>query len=164
MAADRITFQATAPSEAQAGATPLAGGAGIETPMGPVVSVAVTPFPSNLPPISSEHVLRDVFSTTDTIRAEMLLLDTGDVRGSDGRVKAKRTAAESLRQDRSLTAVMLGERSSFAIVDDHWLRVGDSLGDCELTAMTGTTATFRCAEGNVTLSVASAETRDSDGK
>lgn len=162
---DRIAFQTTAPSAAQASMSPSAGSTGVEAPKGPVVSVAVTPFPSDLPPVSSEHELRDVFATTDTIRAEMLLLATEDARGNGTRRTTKeRTAAESFQRSRRLTAVMLGERLSFAIVDESWLQVGDRMDDCELTGMTGTTATFDCPGGDVTLSVTAAETDDSGGR
>lgn len=120
------------------------------------VSVAAAPFPS----IPGETVrtgsVRDVFAATESVRKAMLSEEgrdgeSGQTRGRGARVATATPA--SFEDVHRLKGVMSGARNSFAVVDDTWLRVGDTLDRCELLAVTPTTATFRCPIGEVTLSV-----------
>jgi hypothetical protein len=152
--------QLVAPAPRAAGFSPRGrplSESGVETATAPAVSVAATPFPdlsAHAKPIA--HI-RDLFAITDIVRKAMFgaaadnNTRTAEMPGR-GRWPGVLTP-EAFRQSHRLTAVMLGEHTSFAIVDGQWLRVGDRLDGHELIEITGTTATFQLANRRATLSV-----------
>ncbi len=119
------------------------------------VSVAAAPFPTSSPLIGLGGD-RDLFAASDVVR-EVLLASRQDPSGdASGRGQQRAIAvmtAEKFEATHRLTGTLIGKRGSFAIVDDRWLRVGDTLDDCELTSITGTGAKFQCPSDVASLSV-----------
>lgn len=150
---DRLLYGPSVQPAAAAGRSLSA--LGVETSVAPTVSVAAAPFPDALPAQGPLEHLRDIFTPTE--RAQIALLGiSADRDPRTGRLRRGGApdvvTAEKFQQNHRLTAVLVGKESSFAIVDDNWLRVGDTLDTCELTEITGTGASFKCANGLASLS------------
>ncbi len=126
---------------------------------GPTVSVQAAPFPDAARAEahgSSAKVdqSRDLFALSHVVR-EVMFGAGGENNSLAAGLRGGRrvTTAEAFEQSHRLTAVMTSRDATFAIVDEHWLRVGDRLDNCELAELAGTAATFRCPGGEAILSV-----------
>lgn len=136
---------------------------GVETSVQSGALVAAAPFPGPLPEKNIAEGLRNVFVLNRRMRNRLLGLSEGSS-SSASRGQAGLTPAAVFEREHRLSGTMVGDRVSFAIVDGAWLRVGDRLDNCQVTAITGTTVSWKCVDGLSTLSViedfsASAEQR-----
>lgn len=129
---------------------------GVETSVRSSASVAAAPFPGPLPENNVTSGLRDVFVVSQRTRNRLLGLSADDALNGDPsvrRVQKGLTSAAVFQQEHRLSGTMVGDRVSFAIVDGAWFRVGDRLDNCQMTSITGTSVTWKCADGFSTLSV-----------
>ena len=129
---------------------------GVTTSVRPSASVAAAPFPGSLPENDTTGGLRDIFVLNQRIRDRMLGLNTDDALNGDvsGRQAQKGlTPAATFQKEHRLNGTMVSDPVSFAIVDGAWFRVGDQLDNCQMTAITGTSVSWKCGDGVSTLSV-----------
>ncbi len=128
---------------------------GIESLAKPDVSLAATPFPK-LSSVDDDDgtLLRDVFVPSPV--AQEALFKTGlDSNTTDGSRSDRAIAAtpETFQQNHKLNAVMVGSDVVMAVVDNQWLKVGDTLDECALIRIDGSGVTFQCESFVATLSV-----------
>lgn len=139
---------------------------GVETSAAPGTSVVASPFPGALPDKSAEE-LRNLFVLSDEVRSRMLGLGSSDTSGR-GRAGQRRkggiTPAAVFEREHKLSGTIVGDGVSFAIVDGAWFRIGDRLDNCQVTAITGTSVTWKCADGLSNLSVMGDSSASGDEK
>ncbi len=163
--ADRLFFAepvpasaGTAASEPRPGRTGRRAAADPDVPgSSPRAVVTTASFPRNLPQTLAEAPLRDAFSLTPAVvealggagaNAEATASDA-DPQEAEPPVM---TAARFAREHR-LSVVLAGDGVSMAVVNDEWMRVGQSLDECTLVEISGRSATFECRDGLARLSV-----------
>lgn len=151
--------EATAPSQAQAGASGIALASSTETDQArPGLSVTATPFPAKLPALGDSDPVRDLFSLTDEVRT-LLLGVTGDDpdAASSNRnssiQRAKYRTVEGFPQRHRLEAVIVAGSRVGAVVDGAWIEVGQSIDECPLLRIEGRTAVFQCSDGEAKIAV-----------
>ncbi len=151
---------ATAPQEAEAAA--------LAPPIIPAVSSGVArvpipavPFPKNLPPFDPIRGIRDVFVTP----SEALVGDDSLLSGQQGPNTAgpkRPSSAAEFVAHHTLGAVLDDQRLKIAVVDGHWMKIGDALDDCRLTTVSGTAAHFQCPDGEAVLDISESTVRIRD--
>ena len=126
--------------------------------------VAAAPFPRRLPDPGPIASLRDAFALTPRSRQAMLGSsgETGMVDPRTGRPVGRPSAASDFESSHKLSAVMSGTDTEVAIVDEEWVSVGEVIGGCKLTRITGQTAHFQCADGPAVLIIATRNDRLSE--
>lgn len=125
---------------------------GVETSAHSSASVAAAPFPGPLPEQVTAVGQRNIFVLSQRLRNRLLgLTADGGLSGRRGREGL--TSAAVFEREHRLSGTMVGDRVSFAIVDGAWFRVGDRLDNCQVTAITGTSVSWKCGDGLSTLSV-----------
>ena len=127
---------------------------GVQTPTARTPPLAPTPFPELPLHDTLPRHLRDVFAPAALAQNALLGPEQEDAipaidsrRGETGAVQPER-----FEEDHRLLAVMISDHVTVAVVDDRWLRVGDSLDGCELVEISGTGVSFRCPHGTAFLS------------
>jgi len=128
---------------------------GVKTPTEVSALVAATPFPTALPQFSAAGEVRDIFSPTPRVQNILLGLEQWeDPRAglASSHRKPETAPAKLFEQNHHVTAVMVARQNAVAIVDDAWLKVGDTMDGCELVEITGTNVTFKCAAELASLS------------
>lgn len=111
------------------------------------------PFPPGLVPIESTAGFRDIFSPADNSFASDGDSDPHDTASAS----TSKSARASFVAEHRLEAVMEDGGLRIVIVNGTWLRPGQSLSGCELTAVEGTRASFACDDGEAVLILAGAE-------
>ncbi len=132
-------------------------GAVQEEDPGALSTITAGAFPQGLPEPGPDGPIRDAFGLTPTTHetlkgpsAESPAAPGGTGAGSAAEV---RTTIEDFCGRHRLTAVMHGADVGIAVVDDQWMRPGESLDDCTLIEITGRSASFECADGLAKLHV-----------
>ncbi len=110
------------------------------------------PFPKNIPTFGSGFVLRDVFVKPGGSH------DPSDNTARTGAGLRKIALPQNLTREEfaeahTLTAVFSDQGVEIAVVDEKWLRVGQSITGCELTGVEGEKARFQCRDGESSLEI-----------
>lgn len=135
--ADSVTPMATS----SAAAAPPIAAPSAATPSSPLPEL---PFPRNLPEAPAMP-LRDPFVPPSHIAAIPPPIENpADAQLSD---------RESLAQRHTLRAVIIAEGLKIAIINDHWLRVGEAIEGCTLIDVVENEARFWCHDGGTNLKV-----------
>lgn len=116
------------------------------------VPIPEIPFPKNLPDAPPSDALRDIFVRPD---------NAGATAGSDGAAghdskqpeKTKESSQGEFVKRYSLDAVFREADLQVAVVNGHWLRIGDTIGACTLVSIRETAARFRCPDGDAVLDI-----------
>ncbi len=146
------------PAPHAAGAPAAGDGTGLS------LSVPELPFPRELPVLASGERLRDVFARP---RSSLRDPDTAD--GSDDNPDEPanerdednpRDRAKDFPQRHRLDGVFLDEGLKIAVVDGSWVAIGGNVDGCELTAIDGNQAKFRCGDREISLRTDPASTSE----
>lgn len=125
----------------------------IET--GAEFSIPELPFPRGLEPFDQQSPIRDPFALPESILAAMTADSQTDKHGSSasGHQRLERLSSGAFSARHRLSGVLLQERLRIAVVDMAWVRIGQSLEGCRLTAVSGIEARFECYDGEAVLTV-----------
>jgi len=116
------------------------------------VPIPEIPFPKKLPEAPPIDALRDIFVRPD---------NAGATAGSNGTAgqnpkapeKTKDSSPDEFAMRYSLDAVFREADLQVAVVNGHWLRIGDTVGACTLVSIRETAARFRCPDGDAVLDI-----------
>lgn len=160
LAVDRCFLTDRAPRDAVAVERP-----GAESPAEPdnvnsqkateASSIPQIPFPHGLEPFEPGSDLRDPFDLPSSVRERVQAARRTD--NEDPSMKTQARAGELSRVDfgakHRLQGVVVHERLKIAIVNGRWLRLGQALDGCILTAVADNAARFDCFDGESILEV-----------
>ncbi len=157
LAADRLLLQdsTTGPDVAVAGSDV------VRSTSGPSVDHAIRPapipelpFPTGLEPFAlrgTDETIRDLFSAPGVRAAgDATGTNPSHSRGTDGE---NRLSGSAFRTRHQLGGVVIHRRLRIAVVDDLWVKKGQSLDGCELVDIAGNEARFECHDETVVLEV-----------
>jgi len=167
LAVDRLVFSEPASAVASAGskASPAAKKPAREASKGAVslsATVAAEVFPHGIPKYDST-IVRDAFELTPS--AQQTLLGPSVAANAGGLLNGGASPASSVSEFRNahkLLAVMTGPNLRVAIIDGQRVNIGQHIAGCELIEITGQSARFSCADGEVELRVSSLGVGNSD--
>lgn len=124
-----------------------------ETP--PPSSIPELPFPRDIEPYDADSPIPDLFAPPESIVARAAADGAAGKATPDGgqNTSVVGAARATFRLKHRLTAVLIDERLRIAIVDGMWVRVGQSLDGCVLSAVSGNEARFACHDGESVLQI-----------
>jgi len=113
--------------------------------------IAQKPFPRGVKPWNAQSELRDLFAPRTDSNSE----DSADNSGSFSRsADGKRRAGRSrFAQAHRLTGILTQSSLRIAVIDDRWMKIGDVIDGCALSAIEGTEVKFVCHDGEAVLNV-----------
>lgn len=123
------------------------------------LSIPELPFPRDMRPPDQTSNVRDLFAPPMSALSPKSDGGLTDKDGSktDGDDRTGQiTGAVFLTQHR-LTGVLIRQGLEIAVVDDAWVRIGQTFGGCKLVAVTGNEAKFECPEEDVVLKIVEPE-------
>lgn len=119
------------------------------------LSIPELPFPRGIVPLDPGARIRDLFKPP---AARSPAEPQGDPADNDGdRLEPQHTpgqqTSDMFMTRHHLQAVILNPRLKIAIVDDAWVRLGESVDGCTLIGIEGAKARFECFDGEAVLEV-----------
>jgi hypothetical protein len=121
------------------------------TPEG-TMSIPDLPFPRAVERFTFGNEIHDLFAPPQAVR------NGAPSAGLEGSVEAAQKERNGRDSDRAtfaagheLTGLLTREGLRIAIVNDRWLRIGDSVDGCTLKDTSGEAARFECPDGEVVL-------------
>jgi len=145
-----LSEPATGPKPALAAVNRLAADAVAENAR--KMPIPEIPFPKKLPDAPPIAALRDIFVRPD---------NGGASAGSNGAApptsknpeKTQDSSPDKFVKRYSLDAVFREADLQVAVVNGHWLRIGDTVGACTLMSIQETAARFQCPDGDAVLDI-----------
>ncbi len=139
---------------ASTGQTPNPQGDGGSTPGSTLnLSIPELPFPRRLKSFDISAPLRDIFARPYGALATGSDEDATEASGESSSEGKKLPAGRArFSRNNQLKGVMIDDGLRIAILEDHWVRIGDSIDGCTLSAIEGEAAIFHCRDGDVLLS------------
>ena len=118
------------------------------------LSIPELPFPRNLKSLDVTAPVRDIFARPHSETASSSAEVTTDASGSSSSegMTAHSSQRATFAENHRLEAVMINDGLKIAILEGRWMRVGDSIDGCALSAIEGEAAIFHCHDGDVVLS------------
>ncbi len=142
---DPVTAVARTPGDSLTPASARPG----ETP--PPSSIPELPFPRDIEPYDADSPIPDLFTPPESVVARGA---AGEATPDGGqKTSVVGAARETFRLKHRLNGVLIDERLRIAIVDGMWLRTGQSLDGCVLSAVSGNEARFACHDGESVLEI-----------
>ncbi len=112
------------------------------------------PFPTGLERFAlsgTDETIRDLFSAPRARGAgDATGTNSAHVSDTDGK---NRLSGDAFRTHHRLGGVVIHQRLRIAVVDDVWVKKGQSLDGCELVDIAGNEARFECHDETVVLEV-----------
>lgn len=117
----------------------------------PPSSIPELPFPRDIEPYDADSPIPDLFTPPESVVARGA---AGEATPDGGqRTSVVGATRATFRLEHRLTGVLIDERLRIAIVDGMWVRVGQSLDGCVLSAVSGNEARFACHDGESVLEI-----------
>jgi hypothetical protein len=158
---DRVFLASAGPEAAQAATNPRSTTADSKPttidPQSSIPKASPIPelqFPRQLPALDLSVALRDWFAppARPKGREEGVSTDKG-APGEEEFAELIVSAKEAFVADHHLDGVVIQKGLRMAIVDGVWLRIGQEFDECTLSALSGRTAVFTCADGDAVLTL-----------
>ncbi|MEK6674335.1 MAG: hypothetical protein AABZ47_01620 [Planctomycetota bacterium] len=131
-------------------------------------TVAASENAAILPDVAFPRVAGSWIPEVGKVR-DIFALPSSDESQQYGDGGAPRRAGSKLANGRAmftqqfqLHGILVRDDLKIAVVGGQWLQIGDTIGGCKLTDITGTDAIFRCQDGNVTLTTVNLTERSPD--
>lgn len=121
----------------------------------PTSSIPELPFPRGIEPYDTDSPIPDLFTPPESVMARNAADGAAREATQDGEQNTSATGAAraTFRLTHRLTGVLIDERLRIAVVDGAWVRVGQSLDGCVLSAVSGNEARFECYDGESVLKI-----------
>lgn len=120
-------------------------------------------FPGDLPPYDPRTMTRDFFAPPMYQSGPGSSNATGNSKSGSKNSSIDGMMNRSLfEQTARLNGVIVQEGLQIAVVNDQWLRIGQSYYGCTLQTLSGNSAVFQCDDGEAVLKVNSGELPDRD--
>lgn len=118
-------------------------------------SIPELPFPREVEPYDPDSPIPDLFIPPGSVMPRNAPDGaTGKATQDEERNKSVTGATQAaFHLTHRLTGVLIDERLKIAIVDGMWVRVGQSLDGCMLSAVSGNEARFTCHDGESVLKI-----------
>lgn len=156
LVADRFIFQDAVPAPAEA-ATVIEHTASSTD----ISSIAIPemPFPHGIEPLHTGAEIHDLFAPPFLRSSHSRRADGADNhrRRASNNTRSEDMNAEAFATQHHLNAVLLNDGLRIAIIDGHWLQVGQSVDGCTLRSITGRDVRFECYDDSATLKIGGTE-------
>jgi hypothetical protein len=139
----RVPGDSPTPASARPGETP------------PASSIPELPFPRDIELYDPDSPIPDLFTPPESVLPRDATDGAAGKATQDGErnTSVVGAARATFRLKHRLTGVLIDERLRIAIVDGMWVRVGQSLDGCVLSAVSGNQARFACHDGESVLEI-----------
>ena len=152
---DRVFLSAAGPQAALATTNPQSSSVKRQAPIAQASPIPELHFPRQLPALDMNAALRDWFAPParpENQDEQGVSTDNG-APGEKQLVEPILSPKEAFAARHRLEGIVLQKGLKMAIVDGVWLRIGQEFGDCALRELSGRTAVFTCADGDVELTL-----------
>lgn len=157
---DRLLLPApiTGPDAAVAQAAPigaqLAAGTNGGVPRTAAWAIPELPFPQGLSAYRAGTEFRDLFAPPGSQWSHGTNDHSADGSESAPGARGNRgTTAAAFADHHAVSGVVIIASWKIAVVDGKWVRIGESIGGCTVTAIRENEAVFRCRDGDTSLKV-----------
>ncbi len=113
-------------------------------------------FPKDIPKVALDDQLRDWFEPPASPSDPSNNLQINSLTSHKGNFKKlppPQTPSERLVSEHHLNAIIDTPTVKVAVVDGEWIRIGETVGECTLSALAGRSAHFSCLDADVTMSL-----------
>lgn len=148
LAIDRFVIPRGA--EGASSALPVAAAPPQPDPLVQSVSIPGVPFPENIVSADPGRPIIDLFAPP-ALRGRG---GTDNQEGTDAvPLPGAPSPADTFVTQHKLSAVLIDARLKIAVVDGHWVRVGETIDGCTLIGIEGQTVHFSCVDKDTSLTV-----------
>lgn len=125
----------------------------VSPPTAESLAIPELSFPKGVRPLSAKADIRDLFYPPQL--SDNALARSGSEHSSaeSDRSQPRRRNAEQFAEHHTLDAVLINERLKIAIIDGHWLTLGQSIDGCTVSDVAGNTVYVQCGDGRATLKI-----------
>lgn len=117
------------------------------------ISIPALAFPRNILTYDPRFSMRDIFSPYPKWQHEQSSLHSTDKARSDIEKNMRLSRSVIFMTQHKLNAILNGPDLKIAIIDGHWVRVGDTFDGCKLRKLEGEKIYFTCSDGEAVLNL-----------